>query len=447
LQPMEPKDTIDMRTNKPITRRQLLTSLSAAGVLLAAGANFAGEAQAATVVPVANTNSWWFNAKDFGAQGNERYDQDDAPAIQAAINAAAIYGGTVYLPAGRYVIKTGLFVRSKVHLLGAGAEATLIRAGQTNMQMVLFPSQVKQSSIEGITFEGLGNPTSSTGSMVERGVHILESSFIHIHKCLFRNIANGVHLVRSEHVSITDCSFLSLIAGDNAYEGYGVTAEGGANHSIQGNHFKSLARTCIQLIAGCSYSLVSGNIMEACREAAIILSSKLTTCSHNLIEGNTVTANGLIEKETSCTYGIRLKDSCSDNHIANNYITRTEFAGIQLDAVENAGDDRPYGNFITGNKVDISVRGIAVLNGIANTVSTNEIRRVETGVLVDTIGEGNASSAKQNIVTGNSLFQCSTAAVKLGSARCHSNTVFGNAGFDNITGLSDSGTDTITAGF
>jgi hypothetical protein len=306
---------------------------------------------------------------------------------------------------------------------------------------------VKQSSIEGITFEGIGNPTSSTGSMVERGIHILESSFVRIHNCLFRNIANGVHLVRSEHVSVTDCSFLSLVAGDNAYEGYGVTAEGGSNHQIQGNHFKSMARTCIQLVAGCSFSLVSGNVMEACREGAIVLSSKLTACTHNVIEGNTVTAYGLIDKETSCTYGIRLKDSCSYNHIVNNSITRSASAGIQLDAVENAGDDRPYGNVVTGNKVDTSIRGIAVLNGAANTLCANQVRRVETGILVDTIGEGNASFAKQNIVTGNSLFQCSTAAVKLGSERCQSNTVFGNAGFDNGAGLSDSGTDTIIAGF
>ncbi|NHN28437.1 right-handed parallel beta-helix repeat-containing protein [Paenibacillus agricola] len=446
MQPLEPTVTTDLPTNKPITRRQLLASLSAAGVLIAAGSSFTGEAQAAAV-PIANPNSWWFNVKDFGAQGNERYDQDDAMAIQAAINEAAIYGGTVYLPAGRYVIKTGLFLRGKVHLLGAGVEATRLIAGQANLQMILCPAQMKQSSIEGITFQGMGNPTSLTGSMVERGIHVQESSFIRIQHCSFRNIANGVHLVRSEHVSVTDCLFLSILAADNVYEGYGVTAEGGSNLRIQSNHFKNLARTCIQLVAGCSYCLVSSNIMEACGEAAILLSSKLTACTYNVIEGNIVTAAKLIDKETSCTYGIRLKDSCSYNHITNNHITRSASAGIQLDAVENAGDDRPYGNVVTGNKIDTSSSGIALLNGTANTFSGNEVRRVTTGILVDTIGEGNASFAKQNIVIGNSLFQCSTAAVKLGSASCQSNTVFGNAGFDNGANLSDGGTDTITVGF
>jgi parallel beta-helix repeat protein len=446
LPTLEPTDT-NQHTNKPITRRQLLASLSAAGVLLAAGAGFPGEAQAATAVPVVNANSWWYNVKDFGAQGNDRYDQDDGPFIQAAINSAAVTGGTVYLPAGRYIIKTGLFVRSKVHLLGAGAEATIIKSGQANLQMVLIPSQVKQSSVENITFEGIGNISGSTGPTVERGVHIVESAFVRVNACLFKGTANGVHIVRSEHVTVSDCSFVSLMAGENQYEGYGVTAEGGTNHMIQGNHFKRLPRSCIQLTAGCTHSLVAGNVMDACADGGIVLSSKLSACTHNVIEGNLVTAAGLNDKETSCTYGIRLKDACSYNHIVNNSVTRSAFAGIQLDAVENAGDDRPYGNVIMGNKVDGSVRGIAVLNGSDNSLRSNEARRVEIGILLDTIGESSSSLAKQNIVTGNSLFQCSAAAVKIGSVRCQSNTVFGNAGFDNGAGLSDSGTDTITVGF
>ncbi|MEK3915360.1 right-handed parallel beta-helix repeat-containing protein [Paenibacillus sp. FSL H7-0331] len=444
--PLEPTDT-DKHTNKPITRRQLLAGLSAAGVLLAAGAGFPGGAQAAVTVPVGNTNTWWYNVKDFGAQGNDRSDQDDSPFIQAAINAAAVSGGTVYFPAGRYIIKTGLFLRSKVHLLGAGAEASVLKAGLVNIQMVMCPAQGKQASIEGLTFEGIGNITSSVTSMVERGIHILEASFIRVSKCLFKGIANGVHLARSEHVTIEDCSFISLVAGDSAYEGYGVTAEGGANHIIQGNHFKSLPRSCIQLTAGCSYTLVAGNVMEACLEAAITVSSKLSVCMYNVIDGNAITAFGLIDKQTSCTYGIRLKDACSYNHIVNNSITRATFAGVQLEAADNAGDDRPYGNVMTGNKIDTSVRGIVVLNGSDNSLKANEVRRVELGILIDTIGEGNASTAKQNVVTGNSLFQCSISAVKIGSNRCQSNMVHSNSGFDNTAGLTDNGTETVTAGF
>jgi hypothetical protein len=60
-----------------------------------------------------------YNVKDFGATGNK---SDDArPAIQKAIEAAAVKGGTVYLPPGEYTSGT-IYLRSHVNLyLEAGA--------------------------------------------------------------------------------------------------------------------------------------------------------------------------------------------------------------------------------------------------------------------------------------------------------------------------------------
>lgn len=49
-----------------------------------------------------------FNVRSYGALGNG--SNDDTAAIQAAINAAQVNGGTVYLPAGRYRITGKLFV-------------------------------------------------------------------------------------------------------------------------------------------------------------------------------------------------------------------------------------------------------------------------------------------------------------------------------------------------
>jgi hypothetical protein len=56
----------------------------------------------------ANGTADWFNVKDprYGATGNGT--TDDTTAIQAAINAAAVAGGTVYFPLGNYKISSGL---------------------------------------------------------------------------------------------------------------------------------------------------------------------------------------------------------------------------------------------------------------------------------------------------------------------------------------------------
>lgn len=95
-----------------------------------------------------------FNVKDFGALGNK---SDDArPAIQKAIEAAAVKGGTVYIPPGDYTSGT-LFLRSHVSIY-IEAGATLFGSenpGDFAVQKVkskdalLFGENLEDISIEG----------------------------------------------------------------------------------------------------------------------------------------------------------------------------------------------------------------------------------------------------------------------------------------------------------
>lgn len=59
----------------------------------------------------------WYNVKDYGAVGNG--STDDTAAIQAAITAAGVGGGTVWLPAGEYLVTSTLLMnKSGVNLRG-----------------------------------------------------------------------------------------------------------------------------------------------------------------------------------------------------------------------------------------------------------------------------------------------------------------------------------------
>lgn len=72
------------------------------------------------------TGTDWLNAKSYGADSTGA--TDTASAITAAITAAsAAGGGTVYLPAGTYLVNSALTVPSKVVLVGAGTEATTVK--------------------------------------------------------------------------------------------------------------------------------------------------------------------------------------------------------------------------------------------------------------------------------------------------------------------------------
>ena len=77
-----------------------------------------------------------FNVMDFGAKRDGK--RNDAPAIQAAINAAgSAGGGTVYLPAGRYLIKNQITIsKSKIVLKGAGKRATILYSPKSLSEVV-----------------------------------------------------------------------------------------------------------------------------------------------------------------------------------------------------------------------------------------------------------------------------------------------------------------------
>jgi hypothetical protein len=64
----------------------------------------------------------WENVKAHGATGDGT--TDDASAIQAAIDAAELIGGTVYFPPGVYIVGTELVVDTySTRLLGSGMGA------------------------------------------------------------------------------------------------------------------------------------------------------------------------------------------------------------------------------------------------------------------------------------------------------------------------------------
>lgn len=77
---------------------------------------------------VVSSSALWVSVKDaaYGATGNGT--TDDAAAVQAALDAVnTAGGGTVYLPAGTYLVGTTLVLYSKVTMRGAGIDATTIK--------------------------------------------------------------------------------------------------------------------------------------------------------------------------------------------------------------------------------------------------------------------------------------------------------------------------------
>lgn len=90
----------------------------------------------------------WLNVvKDFGAKGDGV--TDDTTAIQAAVNAAAVAGGTLYFPAGRYILTAAITWASGVNAIGAGPRASILQGTDQTKDCIT------ATDVGGITLERL----------------------------------------------------------------------------------------------------------------------------------------------------------------------------------------------------------------------------------------------------------------------------------------------------
>lgn len=455
---MSTSESSSSSKDKAMTRRELLATMgtATAGMILAAGTGWSGTASAEPMPnpmpnPMQNPgfrpeSVAWINVKNYGAQGMGRFDQNDAPAIQSAIEAAGPMGGTVYFPPGRYVLRSAIMLRSNVRLVGDGPGASTLKAAEPNLSMVMGLG-TKWNAVEGLGFEGIGSTSPIDMKLKERGIYFEKCENVSVRNCYFTTIVNGVWFNDSRHVSVSGSSFLQLFASESLYEGYGIFVESAANFRLTGNRFRLLKRPCIYISAGSAYSIVSDNVAQQCDDAFIVISSKLKPSSYHRIEGNLLSAEGLENGAYAGKQGIVLRDYCTDNVIVHNVISRAKECGISLEGDGAAGDERPLGNIVSGNKIDQTERGIVLLNSDVTTVTGNDVRRVQTGVVLETSGNADGSFSRHNLVTGNMLSRCSTAAIQIAGSRCENNTVYGNTGTGNGETLADQGKDTSKTGF
>ena len=146
------------------------------------------------------------SVKDYGAQGNGV--ADDTAAVLAAIAAVeAAGGGTVYFPAGTYIITAPLLCdNSVICLKGAGARATILQVNHTAgpaVQIKWYYSGVEDMQIQGSAARLAATSGNNSGVFFPTDPALAQSRFVNwVRRCIINNhggqgvyvTGQGVHL-------------------------------------------------------------------------------------------------------------------------------------------------------------------------------------------------------------------------------------------------------------
>ncbi|WP_327230799.1 glycosyl hydrolase family 28-related protein [Streptomyces murinus] len=96
----------------------------------------------------------WVSVRDHGAQGDGV--TDDTAAIQAAITTvAAAGGGTLYVPAGRYILTDSLAWASGVNAVGAGDRVSVLQVTDPNKDCIV-GTDISDVTLQGLQLSGPG---------------------------------------------------------------------------------------------------------------------------------------------------------------------------------------------------------------------------------------------------------------------------------------------------
>ncbi|NEW07283.1 hypothetical protein GK047_14845 [Paenibacillus sp. SYP-B3998] len=388
------------------------------------------------------------NVKDFGAKGNSRPDEDDAPYIQSALDSASLSGGVVFIPAGMYWLKSPLRVSSNITLIGSGSNAIL--RSTMNKFSVLHLSTVNHVHIHNIAFQGLGTFATSYVPRLESGITLNKAADVRITDCVFSMIDNGVTSVDSSRVHIENCTFDNLIGAlDFDSQGHGVWCSNATDHSIQHNHFNMLFQSCISLTNGTSNSRISGNHMQKCYQSGIDIISLPTeaACKQNTISDNIVESFLNSSGKTGYTYGVRLRGNCVSNLIIGNTLTDIDDYAIKCEAKGVSEKERPRFNTFADNQIhDVRNTGIVILNSYDNRISGNSIRDCKVdGIILYAEGKEQNSFCSNNQIVTNTINRCGKSPIRIADTKCVNTILYGNIGSGNGDKIVDNGTTTTTS--
>ena len=364
---------------------------------------------------IATTQHAWHEAQvlnvvtDFGATGNGT--TDDTTAIQAAVDAIADTGGSVYFPTGRYKVTSQIDIQSTrpIHLIGdmggqiynpSVTPAGIIIGGNITGSIIKFSSPATRAEHGGGSIIGLSF-YDATGSGATPGTYTCTAA---------------LELYDFSLSTVKDCSFHWI-------NGSAILGEFTVMSSFINNHIRycgasSKPAVLFPSTSGsfpCQSSVFDGNHIEVCRGAAyFVIGANSSDCKivANGFEADTGvsatneqfltiagTAHQVIGNHFNRNTGTQVTISCQSSSITGNAFRGGAYAttSVAVSGSRNAIVGNTFESTRTKYEIDIS--------GPYNTFTGNVM--YSSGALrVQSVG---------NSVTSNVLNFCTATTANLGA--------------------------------
>jgi len=235
-------------------------------------------------------------------QGPAIVDASSYSDLQAAFDAVPVSGGLVMIPPGEYEIKKSLVISTdNTRIQGSGAVSHIINSNESGEPALIVKSRNHlQWRVELSNFRVSGNQKSGDGIYLEKVQELFITGLSIDH-----NGQHGIHMHNcTENPRIANCNFTyNAQAGINIYGGHDIIVNAsqfeenqdalrltdGFNLTMTGNNIDDHLRHGI-VIENVYGSVISGNMIEECHGAAIILQAPSSPVNRHCY-GITISAN------------------------------------------------------------------------------------------------------------------------------------------------------------
>lgn len=226
--------------------------VTAKGDILAASGNAAidrlaigTDGQVLTVDPGEATGLKWqtpvgsyrvYNVKSYGAVGNN--SADDTAAIQATFSAASANGGgTVYIPAGTYMISAALTLPTAVSVVGEGMNISIIRQTNTSANVLYSADNYRYATIKDLQIVG---PGSGSGVGIYLGFSATTPADFTIQSVIIKNMgSHGIYTNTAIAASLANVRVQGCGGnGFNIFSGTSITFEACYANANTGNGYQ-----------------------------------------------------------------------------------------------------------------------------------------------------------------------------------------------------------------